>query len=538
MAQLGFDATVLGNHEFDYRADGATDMLNAAVASGEPLPAITLSNVDWDRTLAHERRGPIARELRTAMDRYGVADYLIIERGGVRAAIFGLMGKQADSYAPESSLYFLDQAETARAMVARIRAEANADIIICLSHSGLRGDPGRSEDELLANAVQGIDVIISGHSHTRLPEPIVIGDTIIVGGGSYTNHIGHLLIARDGNRYRVTGYEMIPISADLPMDEEIAEAISGYRELVETRFLSNYGFGFDDVLSYSPFSFTPERFGGGQGEYRLGNLIADSYIHAVRMVEGSNYRNVDVAIAPSGVIRGSFDVGPISVTDAFNVSSLGIGPDKIPGYPLVSLYLTGRELKTVAEIDISVSPMMSAARLFASGLTYTYNPNRLILNRVTSVRLMDLEGNISELENDRLYRVVGGLYSCQMLGAVEGMSYGLLKVTPKDVNGNPIADFEEHIIYYQGSELKEWVALANYLASFDPVNGIPTIPEYYNQYHGRKIEEASWSPIALLKNPNMIFFLVLGVVLLVLAIIIVPTVLIVRKVRKVRRSRS
>jgi hypothetical protein len=119
-----------------------------------------------------------------------------------------------------------------------------------------------------------------------------------------------------------------------------------------------------------------------------------------------------------------------------------------------------------------------------------------------------------------------------MLGTVEALSYGLLKITPKDENGKPVTDFEKHIVYDGGTELKEWVALANYLASFEPADGISKIPEYYNRLHGRKVEETSRSPAALLKSPNKIFFILLGTIILILAIIIVPACLVIRKVRR------
>jgi len=175
---------------------------------------------------------------------------------------------------------------------------------------------------------------------------------------------------------------------------------------------------------------------------------------------------------------------------------------------------------------------MLEARLYMSGLSYTFNPNRLLLNRVTKVSLMSGDGTMSELNDKELYRVIGGLYSCQMLGAVEAQSFGLLKVTPKDKDGNPITDFEKHIVYDGNTELKEWVALANYLESFEKIGGNSVIPEYYNKLHGRKVEETSRSLATLFKNPNKIFFIVVCAVLLILAIITVPTVLIIRRGRR------
>jgi 2',3'-cyclic-nucleotide 2'-phosphodiesterase (5'-nucleotidase family) len=536
MGLLGFDVTTLGNHEFDYRTRGLTDMLNIAMASGDNLPFLVTSNIDWDKTLADENRSANAADLRAALNHYGAAEYIVIEKGGIKAAVFGILGKQADSYAPLSGLYFKDQIEASRAVVAKIKAETSADIIICLSHSGTSDNPKKSEDELLAAAVPDIDVIISGHTHTLLKEPIIIGNTIIASCGEHTYNIGRLILTRNGNRYALSEYKLIPVSGDLPKDPAVETSIQKFQSLVDKNYLSRFGYNYNQVLSHTDFDFTSvEHFAEAQGEDTLGNLISDSYIAAIMKAEGANYRKIDMAVVPSGVVRGSFTKGPITTADAFNVSSLGIGPDRIPGYPLVNIYLTGKELKTVAEIDASVSTLMKEARLYMSGLSYTYNPRRLLLNRVTKVRLINPDGSLSELDNNKLYRVIGGLYSCQMLGAVEAHSFGLLKVLPKDENGKPITDFEEHIIYNGNTELKEWAALANYLESFGQPGGVSRIPEYYNRLQGRKIEETSISPWSLLKNPNKIFFILLGVIILVLAIIIVPVCLIIRKVYKKKR---
>jgi 2',3'-cyclic-nucleotide 2'-phosphodiesterase (5'-nucleotidase family) len=538
MGLLGFDAATLGNHEFDYRTRGLTDMLNTAVASGERLPFIVTANIDWEKTLADRNRAARAADRQKALNRYGGAEYTIIEKGGIKAAVFGIMGRQADSYAPLSGLYFKDQIEVSKEITAKIKTETSADIIICLSHSGTDANSQKSEDELLAKAVPEIDVIISGHTHTTLNKPIIIGNTIIVSCGEHAYNIGRLILARNGNRYAVSEYKLMPISGDLPKDSAVESAIEKFRFLVDKNYLSRFGYSYNQVLSYTDFDFTPvEHFAEVQGEDTLGNLISDSYIAAIKKAEGSNYRKIDMAVVPSGVVRSSFTKGPITAADAFNGSSLGIGPDMVPGYPLVNIYLTGKELKTVAEIDASVSTLMREARLYMSGLSYAYNPRRLLLNRVTKVQLMNPDGSLSELDNNKFYRVIGGLYSCQMLGAVEAQSFGLLKVVPKDENGNPITDFEEHIIYNGNTELKEWAALANYLESFGEQGGISKIPEYYSRLQGRKIEETGRSLWALLKNPNKIFFILLGVILLVLAIIIVPICLIIRAVRR-RRAKS
>lgn len=537
MGLIGYDATTLGNHEFDYRGPGLADMLTAAADSGDKLPLILTASIDWERTLADPALAENAALVKTALENYKYNDnYTVIEKGGVKIAVFGIFGKEADSYAPESGLYFLDPTETAKKVVEAIKADSGADLIVCLSHSGTSDDAEESEDELLSKAVPEINLIISGHSHTKLDEPIISGNTAIVSSGEYTYNLGHLILTKSGDSYAVKDYKLIPIDGSVADDAEMLLEIEKYKALVNEKYMKQFGYGFDDGLATSDFAFTPiEDFSAVQGEDTLGNLIADSYIYAVKKAEGDTYEKIAAAVLPAGVVRGSFGEGEITAADAFNVSSLGIGADGIPGYPLVSLYLTGAELKTMAEVDISISEIMSPARLYISGLTYTYNPNRLFLNRVTDVKLVT-ENGTEEIDDSTLYRVVGGLYSCQMLGTVESKSFGLLSIIPKDKNGEPITDFEKNIIYTDGNELKEWVALAEYLQSFDKENGTAKIPSYYSELQGRKVESDSKNIADLLKNPNKIFFIALAAVFVIIFIITIIIVLTVKAVRRKKKA--
>ena len=168
LGAMGYDVTTLGNHEFDYRSEGLADMLNAAVDSGDPLPAIVQANCLL----------PESDSLTEAWNRYGIGDYMILERGGVNYGIFGLMGEVADSNAPMSGVEFEPIADAARRTVAALEEELSGRnepyFIICLSHSGTDGR-GKGEDYQLARQVDGIDLIISGHTHTTLT---VYGDVL------------------------------------------------------------------------------------------------------------------------------------------------------------------------------------------------------------------------------------------------------------------------------------------------------------------------------------------------------------------------
>ncbi|CCQ92817.1 5'-nucleotidase/2',3'-cyclic phosphodiesterase-like hydrolase [[Clostridium] ultunense Esp] len=533
MGKMGYDVVTFGNHEFDFRADGLAYSLKAAKDSGEFLPQIVASNISFPLD-DNGQLTPALTELKNSMEYYGVEDYTVIERNGIKIGIFGLMGKEAASNAPMSEVEFTDPIQAARDTVQELKNEEKVDLIICLSHSGTWEDKSKSEDEILAKEVPDIDIIISGHTHTTLIEPIIVGNTIIASSGRYGENLGVLNLVNDEEKWRVKDYRLEPIEEHLALDPEIAETIEYYKEIVQEEYLDRFNMVFDEVVAYTPFNFTSYGvLGKDHDEDILGNLISDSYIYAVKEAEGEDYEPIAASVVPTGTIRGSFIKGYITVSDVFNVSSLGIGPDKVSGYPLISVYLTGKELKTVAEVDASIAPIMSVAQLYTSGLNFTFNPNRLIFNKVTDVYLQKEDGSREEVRDDELYRVVAGLYSAQMLSIVGDKSFGLLSIVPKTKEGLPITDYEAQIIYDEGHEIKEWLAIAEYLKSFDKENGVPQVPLYYSQKQGRKIVDDNPNLFARLKNPNKVTLVAYSVVLFIIALIILLIGIIIKKKKKV-----
>ncbi|WP_343209817.1 bifunctional metallophosphatase/5'-nucleotidase [Anaerolentibacter hominis] len=533
LGQLGYDATTFGNHEFDFTSSGAAAMLKAARGSGDALPELMFSAVDW--AASDPAR---AEELKGAFDEYGVKDTIIIERNGVKIGIFSSFGDDAEACAPNSQVVFRDHLETSKEAVEKLKEEA--DLIVCLSHGGTWPKASESEDEIMAKEIPDIDLIISGHTHSTLEEPIRQGNTWIVSSGEYGMRLGslHLTEQEDGS-WLLSDYKLTPIDSSVKADESILTILKEYKELVEKEYLQQFGYTFDQVLAYNPYEFSSlSAISDEHTEHTLGNIISDSYIHAVKEAEGEDYEPIDLALVPSGVIRETFYPGNVTVADAFLVSSLGSGADGTCGYPLVSVYLTGREIRTAAEVDASISDLMTTARLYMSGVSFTFNPHRLILNKVTDIKLVREDGSAAELEDDKLYRVVSGLYSAQMLGVVESKSFGILSLVPKDKEGNPVTDFSACIIHdKKGNEVKEWLALAGYLDSFEEEDGVSVIPEYYSATQNRKVVDQSRNIIDLIKNPNKIAVILVLIVVLIIALVILIVVLIVRSVkrRKARR---
>lgn len=545
MGAMGYDATTFGNHEFDFRSKGLENMLYTAAGSGEELPALLVCNVDWTDM------GTEQEEIRAAFDTYGVKDYEIVEKNGVRIALIGVFGEDALACAPTCALSFQDPAEAVAETVKEIQAKEEADMLVCLSHCGTNEDKKKSEDEILAQKVPALDLIISGHSHTTLEEPLVYGDTYIVSAGEYGKAVGSFnMIQKGDNRWELRDYELISTTAEIPEDAEIKEKIAEFEKTIDEDYLSLFGYTANQVLAHNQYEFsTVHDLEQEHTEHNLGNLMADAYVYAVETAEGYDGIPVDMAVVPSGTIRDTYVPGDITVEDVFNSFSLGIGKDGIPGYPLVSVYLTGKELKTAAEIDASISDFMKTARLYMSGMNITYNPHRLILNKATDVYLTRGDngmvlpggngGNVEriELEDDKLYRVVADLYSGQMLSTVTDMSYGILSLVPKYADGTPVTDFEDCIVYDGDMELKAWAGIAGYIASFEAgEDGIANVPEYYGEDQGRKVVEDKKDLGSLLKSPNKYAVMIVAVILAVVAVLAVMIIAVAKLWKKARKK--
>lgn len=537
LGQIGCDVTTLGNHEFDYQSKGLADMLNAAKNSGDTVPSLVLCNVDWD---AMEEAGlsEDQKQIQSAFEKYQVKDYVVVQKGNIKIAVLGVFGKDALVCAPTCELVWKDPVKAAKQTVEKIKKKEKVDMIACVSHSGTWDDADKSEDEILAKEVPDIDLIISGHTHSQLDKPIQHGNTYIVSCGEYGKNLGTIsMTQKDDGRWKATSYELIPVSDEVNPDETTQAKIDALMDTVDINYLAKFGYTRKEVLAENDIEFNSlDEMSTKHEELNLGDIISDAYVYAVENSDNYDGDPVDVAVVPSGTVRDTYAKGEITVESVYNSFSLGIGKDGLAGYPLISAYLTGKELKLVAEIDASISDFMTTARLYCSGLNFTFNPHRMILNKVTDCYLTGQDGEREEIQDDKLYHVVTDLYTGQMLGSVMDISYGLLSIIPKDKEGNPIENLEEYAIMEENQELKAWVAIARYMQSFDDTDGdgIANVSEYYATTHGRKVVENSRNLFQLLKNPNKFFMLMIGIVT-VTVLIVLLLIFFIRKVLRKRR---
>ena len=268
----------------------------------------------WEFTLGSERVNELVESLPFAALGQNIFDaewdepselfppYQFFERGGVKIAVIG----QAFPYMPianprwmfpEYSFGIRD--ENMQAMVDEVRAQG-AELVVCLSHNGF------DVDKKMAGIVSGIDVILSGHTHDALPEPVLVGETIIVASGSNGKFVSRVdLDVRDG---RMMGFrhKLIPIFSDvIEPDAEMAAVIEEQRAPHADKLAEVIGQ--TDSLLY--------RRGNFNGTWD--DLICDALL---------SEREADIAMSP-GVRWGPSLIPGDDITreDIWNVTSMSYG---------------------------------------------------------------------------------------------------------------------------------------------------------------------------------------------------------------------
>lgn len=503
MLALGYDVITIGNHEWDYGPDVLAEYLQAA---GYPAAA--------DRTaiVASNTVIPATHSLAAL----GIqSTYIKTLENGLRVGFFGLLGEAAVGYTPSAQpITFSDQQAAAAAAVAELEA-AGADVIVAVSHCG------EDEEEELAQAVPGIDVIIGGHTHELLEEPLIVGKTIIAQAGTQLSHLGMLELSynrgtdqvslRNGTADRPC---LLPLDTSVPMDPAISAQVARLTQDLNQLVERMTGGRFSDVSQTVirtdfPVSDKPEF-----SEITYGNFITDAMRIIGEQVTGEK---VDFAFEAYGVIRDGLTpgtlpgrAGQVTLFDLVNTVGLGSGPDGTPGYPLISAYFTGEEVRRIMEVSVLLSELDGKNYFFQySGLRLEYDPDRAILFTLpiknlpipTTRAVLSAErytGSGVQTENDtdyaplkrgdeQLYHVITDYYLAAYLPMV-GEILPSLGLVMKDKDGNPLQP-EDCIVYRDGQEFKVWQAVLEYAAG-QPTgdDGIPAVPNYYAQTTGRIVK--------------------------------------------------
>lgn len=482
MKLMGYDVGCLGNHEFDYGPEKTAEIISRSAEGGE-IPVLLLSNAVFDPEDSSDDA------LEKLFNSGIIKRKYVMERDGMKIGFFSLMGKvAADNAAFAKPVRFAGQKSFAKRMVRELKKE-KCDIIICLSHSGVSKDKKGNiagEDVKLAKKVKGINVIISGHTHTKLNSPVIVNGTVIVQAGEYGEYVGKLsLIYREG-KTEADNYTLIPVDDRIAGDPEINDLVVNQKRLIDEEILIPAGMSYEKSIVETDFLLECD-WEDDFAESNLGPLVADA-IHSY--INRNTKTGTDISLVAAGVIRDKILPGLQSASDIFRIMSMGSGNDDVPGYPLARLYVTGKELKRILEILQIAYKNTPENYCFYSGIRVNYDPDKGMLRKINRIDIVNPDGTMTNVDfsrkNTTLYSITANSYILEFVGIIKKMSFGLINVVPKDESGNPVTDMKKAVIdldeIAEGvQEGKEWLALIEYFSMMKDLdgNGVPDIDPKY-----------------------------------------------------------
>jgi 5'-nucleotidase/UDP-sugar diphosphatase len=532
MAALGYDATTLGNHEFDF---GPAALAHAVTAAGASLPAIVASNLHFSDadSADDELAGHFSAD---AYDGAAIHPYRVITTAtGIKVGLFGYVGINASHLAPNKAPITFSERELSaddaskpdavlphlyadlQPIVDELRNDEKVDVVIGLSHAGIADatHPETGEDYQVAMHVAGIDVIISGHAHNEDAKPIVVQnpaahrDVVVLNASAYGKHVGRidLTVPRPGGG---------PITFDpktqalLPVDDRIVPEPARVAELdtlvgeIEAAGTSGTSF-LQGLLSRATGQTVVNGPQAGDlyfypvartefdvtDPHALLFLAADADLSAVQSIAPA-----DMGLESAGNIRGVLKkgkTGVLSAADVFNVLPLGASPvDGTVGYPLVRAYLPVVVLRTLFEAASSLGAIDGDYDLVPAGVRVEYDCTRPPIRklpddlgdpskgRVNRILLDTDHANGFEDYDQVIWDRTSPPADAGPLYAVVTSSYiaqfaGDIGATLLDSQGNPLALADAIVKRQDLSEVKEIEALMSYLhtassmpAMYDP----------------------------------------------------------------------
>jgi 5'-nucleotidase / UDP-sugar diphosphatase len=298
LSALGCDVMAMGNHELD---DGPASLLRQVRHHATfPILCANVSQVHSDSTEAAQ---PLLRRTDLVMSSL-FPSHVVLNRGDLTIGLIGIVTDDLVNIVVKRHMAGLHVSPAASAIRNSVAALLpRTDVIIVLSHSGLQAD------SILAMTVPGIDVVVSGHDHKAVPEPILvrnpatkngIGGTLLVETGDWGRNLGRLDLQVENGQVIGWNGTLLPVTVDIPADTDIAVLVNGYAARLEehvSRIVATAAVPLpaDHVLV---------------NETALGNLIADLIRDEAR---------TDIAFQNGGGIRSSINRGPIRQGDVYSV---------------------------------------------------------------------------------------------------------------------------------------------------------------------------------------------------------------------------
>ncbi|MDB3085237.1 bifunctional metallophosphatase/5'-nucleotidase [Clostridioides difficile] len=344
----GYDYITPGNHDFNYGKDRLFELSQMA-SSGENNLKFLSSNI-----------------LKNGEKVFDSND--IKEIDGIKIGFFGLTTQETKSktgFKNVEGLEFTNPIENATEQVNELKGKG-ADVIVAICHIGTN-NLSKPNSIDIANEVQGIDLIIDGHSHTKFENGKQVGDTLIVSTGQYLEHIGEVKLTL--NTSDIENIKIENKSARLidkeealkyELDDSISKKIDEIKEHQEKIL--------DKVIGVTKNTLDGSYENVRTKETNLGNLISDILLDKTK---------ADISLFNGGNIRDTIEKGNITRRDIVDVFPFN--------NTIVTKELTGAQIKDVLEQGVKLYPEKNSAFLQVGGMSYYFDPKQKEGEKITDI---------------------------------------------------------------------------------------------------------------------------------------------------------
>lgn len=445
MNLMKYDVMTFGNHEFDLGATPEGHQALVDFIKGSQFPFVS-SNVDFSKDTKFT--GLFTDLISSEPQNGKIYNGIIKEMNGEKVGIFGLTTAETKDISSPGSIAFEDYITEAKKAVKAFE-DKGVNKIIALTHIGYDDNPAYDNDQILAKSVEGIDVIVGGHSHTQLDKPVVVdkniagqakATTLIVQAYQYNDYLGTLDVTFNNKGVVVAHNGALLKVADYVEDAQALATLKPFKDKVEE--LSNTETGATAIIALDN-----PRTGGDntkpsvrKNETPLGNLITDGMLKKAKQ-----YNNdVIMALQNGGGIRAGINQGPITVGEVITVLPFG--------NTLATMSLTGKELKEALEVSVGQYPAENGGFLHVSGAKVEFDSSKAKGQRIVKVSYMDGQGEYVEIQDNVTYTIATNAFT-----AKGGDGYDVFKKA-----------YEEGRVTDLG--LSDWENLAEHITSLGTVN--------------------------------------------------------------------
>ncbi|MGD2247077.1 MAG: bifunctional metallophosphatase/5'-nucleotidase [Candidatus Methanofastidiosia archaeon] len=245
--------------------------------------------------------------------------FCIVERGGMRIGVTGIAATIVDKTMPDhfsKGIFFTLGNEELPGYIHHLKEEEKVDVVVVVSHLGY------PQELQLAKEVKGIDVLLSGHTHNRLYNPVVVQNTVVIQSGCHGSFLGRLDLLIEDKKVKNFRHELVDINESIPVDPEVDEIVKGLTESHPE---------LDTVVGYTTTNLTRNRV----MESTMDNVLLQALV---------NETGTEVAFSNGWRYGAPVPVGPVTLNDIWNI---------IPTDPFVSVCeITGQELWDMMEENL------------------------------------------------------------------------------------------------------------------------------------------------------------------------------------------